>query len=145
VIDVRFNTGGNLRLAEALMSELQRRTADVPRFVITGRATFSGGITQAALWKSAGNVTIVGEPVGDDLDFWAEGGNIILPNSGFAAHLANAFHSYSERPCPADVPCQLDISSPDLRPDVPASSTWHEYLAGTDVALDAVREILLRD
>lgn len=104
-LDLRFNTGGNLDLASELMSELEERTRDIPRFVITGRATFSAGIAHAATWRSAGEVTLVGEPVGDDLDYWSEGGNITLPNSGFDAHFANAFHSYSEEPCLEDVPC----------------------------------------
>jgi hypothetical protein len=142
VLDLRFNTGGNLGLAQGLMAEIERRTRSVPRFVITGRATFSAGITHAAAWKEAPNVTFVGEEVGDDLDFWAEGGNIVLPNSGLTAHFANAFHSYSERPCPADVPCYLDLNARSLRPDVPVSSKWADYAAGIDVALDAVHAAL---
>jgi len=144
VLDLRFNTGGNLDFAKDLMAKLEERTRGIPRFVITGRATFSAGITAAAAWRAAGDVTIVGEPVGDELDFWSEGGNIILPNSGFAAHFANAFHSYSELPCPDDVPCFLDLSAPDLRPDFPASSRWSDYAAGIDVALETIREELAR-
>lgn len=142
VLDLRFNTGGNLDLAKDFMAKLEERTCGIPRFVITGRATFSAGITAVAAWRAAGDVTIVGEPVGDELDFWSEGGNIILPNSGLAAHFANAFHSYSRSPCPDDVPCFLDLSSPDLGPDLPASSRWADYAAGIDVALEAIRKRL---
>lgn len=139
VLDLRFNTGGNLGLAEGLMAELEERTRGTPRFVITGRATFSAGIAHAARWKEAGQVVQVGEQVGDALDYWSEGGNIVLPGSGLTAHFANAFHSYSEAPCPEGVPCFLDLSSPDLTPDVPVSSTWTEYLAGVDAAFEAIR------
>ena len=145
VLDLRFNTGGNLGLARELMAQLEERTRDIPRFAITGRATFSAGITAIAEWKATGELTIVGEPVGDQLDYWSEGGNIILPNSGFAAHFANAFHSYSEAPCPADVPCFLDLSAADLRPDIPVTLTWAEYAGGMDVALEAIRERLRRN
>lgn len=138
VVDLRFNTGGNLSLASDLMADLERETRGLRRYVITGRATFSAGISHAASWAEAGDVVIVGEPVGDELDTWSEGGNIILPNSGLAAHFANAFHSYSRAPCPPDVPCFLDLSAPELRPDLPASPTWDEYRAGVDVALEAV-------
>lgn len=86
-----------------------------------------------------GNVKLVGEPVGDKLDYWSEGGNINLPNSGLAAHFANAFHSYSREPCSDDVPSFLDLSSPELRPHIPTNATWTAYTAGMDVALDAVR------
>lgn len=139
VLDLRFNTGGSLGLAQDLMAKLERRTSGMPRFVITGRATFSAGITHVATWKEAGDVRLVGEPVGDALDYWSEGGNILLPNSGLTAHFANAFHGYSEAPCPEDVPCFLDLSAPPLRPDLPASASWDDYAAGVDVAMDAVR------
>jgi hypothetical protein len=51
-MDVRFNTGGNLLLASDLMRTLQERTRGIERFVITGRAAFSAGITAAAAWSS---------------------------------------------------------------------------------------------
>jgi hypothetical protein len=138
VLDLRFNTGGNLNVARELMAALQERTKSIPRFVITGRATFSAGITHAASWRMARNVTFVGEEAGDVLDFWSEGGNIVLPNSGLYAHFANAFHSYSTAPCPKDVPCFLDLSASTLEPDVPVSSSWAEYAARRDVALEAI-------
>src|SRR5262249_25139092 len=54
VLDLRFTTGGNLQLADTLF----RRIAALPLaqepsrlFVITGRATFSAGITPVALLR----------------------------------------------------------------------------------------------
>lgn len=143
VIDVRFNTGGNMTLAADLMKKLEERTRAIPRFIITGRATFSAGITPVAAWRQAGDVTIVGEPVGDELEWWSEGGNIRLPNSGFKAHFANGAHSYSTAPCPANTYC-YDLSSPPLGPDIPAAPRWADYLAGRDVAMEAILAILRR-
>ena len=137
VMDVRFNTGGNLTLASALMKKLQDETRGIPRFIITGRTTFSAGISQVASWREAGDVTIVGEPVGDELETWAEGGNVRLPNSGFKAHFANGAHSYSPAPCPPNTPCH-DLSSPPLTPDLPAVASWADYRAGRDPAMDAI-------
>ncbi|HEX8695925.1 MAG TPA: hypothetical protein VF746_26145 [Longimicrobium sp.] len=137
VMDVRFNTGGNLTLAAELMKQLQERTRGIPRFVITGRATFSAGITQVASWREAGDVTIVGEPVGDVLETWAEGGNVRLPNSGFKAHFANGAHSYSPAPCPPETYC-YDLSVPSVDPDVPVAASWADYLGLRDPALEAV-------
>lgn len=142
VFDLRFNTGGNLSLAEPFVKALEERTRTLQRWVITGRATFSAGITHAAQWREAGNVTFVGEPVGDVLDFWSEGGNIILPNSKLAAHFANGAHSYSPAPCPEGTPC-LDRSSPPLGPDVPATASWSEYLRGVDPAMAFIESQLL--
>lgn len=141
VLDLRFNTGGDLGIARDLMRQLQERTRGVPRYVITGRATFSAGITHAASWREAGETTFVGEPVGDELDFWSEGGNIVLPNSGLYAHFANGAHSYSQAPCPQGVKC-LDMNSPGLGPDVPALLSWQDYKAGRDPAVDAIARTL---
>ena len=126
VVDLRFNTGGDSGLARDLMKRLEKRTRAIPRFVITGRATFSAGMDNAAEWRSAPDVTFVGEPVGDELEYMSEGGNIILPSSKLYAHFANGTHKYPK----------------SFGPDVPVGSTWAEYLAGTDVALDAVRRLM---
>jgi hypothetical protein len=143
VMDVRFNTGGNLTLAAELMKKLQERTRGIPRFVITGRATFSAGLTQVASWRQAGDVTLVGEPVGDEMEFWSEGGNVRLPHSGFKAHFANGAHSYSATPCSVDAYC-LDLSSPSITPDVPVTASWADYVARRDPAMDAILARLKR-
>lgn len=135
VVDVRYNTGGNLGLARELMKQLDERTKGIPRFVVTGRATFSAGMSQVALWKSFGSVTLVGEPIGEELDYWSEGGNIILPNSGLYAHFANGAHSYSEAGCPEGNYCH-DLSVPTIAPDVPLTATWEEYRAGRDGVME---------
>lgn len=137
VLDVRFNTGGNLTLSEDLMKRLIERTADIPRYVITSRVTFSAGISAIARWAESGNVTIVGEPVGDELDTWSEGGNVRLPNSGFKAHFANGMHNYSMATCPPDVPC-TERSVRTLKPQIPVNLSWDEYLAGRDPSMGAV-------
>ena len=137
VLDVRFNTGGNLFLGSDLMETLEERTRGIPRFVIVARSTFSAGITAVAQWRQAGGVTLVGEPVGDELETWGEGGNILLPNSGLNAHFANGLHSYSPAPCPADTPC-YDLSVATLAPDVPVATRWADYVAGRDPSLEAV-------
>jgi hypothetical protein len=137
VLDLRFNTGGDLGVAADLMRRLQEATRGMPRYVVTGRATFSAGISQVASWRQAGDVTVVGEPVGDSMDLWAEGGNIRLPYSGLDAHFANGFHSYSTAPCPVGIPC-LDMSSPSLAPDLPVTARWEDYVAGRDPVMTAI-------
>lgn len=137
VLDLRFNTGGDLGIGRDLMTTLQEKTKGMPRYVVTGRNTFSAGISHVAMWKAQPGVTLVGEPVGDELDFWAEGGNIILPNSRLYAHFANGAHSYSPAPCPTSDYC-YDLSVATLRPDVAASVTWRDYLRGVDTILNAI-------
>lgn len=141
VIDLRFNTGGNLRLADPLF----RRIAALPLaqergrlFVITGRATFSAGITPVALLRQSSRAVIVGEPVGDALDFWAEGGNILLPNTKLTLHYADGFHSYSTREYPQFLPYNYDLSVKSAGPDVPVELTIDQYLNGRDAAMEAI-------
>lgn len=83
--------------------------------------------------------TVIAEPVGDHLDYWSEGGNITLPNSGLDAHFANGFHSYSPAPCPADVPCVLDLSVASLAPAIHVQTTWADYATGIDPVMSAIR------
>ena len=122
VVDLRFNTGGDNSVLADFMRQLQEKSAKVPRWVITGRATFSAGIAHLAAWKIP-NVTFVGEPAGDGTAFWSEGGNIILPNSHLYAHFANGEQRY-------DVPT--------IAPDIPVAQTSEEYVKGKDAAMEAI-------
>jgi hypothetical protein len=118
------------------MEHLQLATGDRPVYVIIGRATFSAGLYHAAQWKQWGKATFIGEPVGDRLDFWSEGGNVILPNSGLAVHFADAFHSYSRKDYPERKPYFEDLSIDSLAPDYPVNPTFADYMAGRDPAMD---------
>lgn len=137
VLDVRFNTGGNLTLSREVFQKLNERTANIPRYVITGRTTFSAGISAMGQFLSGGPATIVGEHPGDDLDHWSEGGYVRLPNSGLEIDFQTVLHSYSRPPCPRDISC-VDMSIDSIQPQVPASPTWQDYMARRDPAMDAV-------
>ena len=142
IIDLRFNTGGDLGLGRAAMEALRTlahaKGADV--VVISGRATFSAGLFHLLEWKTWG-ARIVGEPPGDELDFWSEGGNIILPNSGLYVHYANGFHAYSTHDYPDLKPYFGDLNVDSAAPDVVAPMTWEAYRRGEDPALSvALRE-----
>jgi hypothetical protein len=138
IFDLRFNTGGNLEVATPLMRMVAEKLGGVPIFVITGRTTFSAGITHVVQLKQWARATIVGEPVGDELDMWAEGGNLTLPNSKLTAHYANAFHSYSKREYPDRQPYLLDLDVDSIMPDVVVEPSWDDYIRGKDPVLDIV-------
>ncbi|HSS01177.1 MAG TPA: hypothetical protein VLM79_29165 [Kofleriaceae bacterium] len=131
VVDVRFNTGGDLTVTSALADKLAAFRGRIPLFVLTGRATFSAGITLAAQCKQLADAVILGEPVGDELDSWSEGGNLVLPHSGLTVHYANAFHAYSKRPYPDREPV-LDLDVDSLAPARAIEPTWDDYIAGED-------------
>ena len=141
VVDLRFNTGGNLNLATPLMQGLQEKMKGKPVFVVTGRATFSAGISHVAQWKQWG-AKIVGEEVGDELDMWAEGGNVELPNSKLTVHYSNGFHGYSRREYPERQPFFLDLGVETLKPDFPVETTWAEYADGRDPAMELIAKVL---
>jgi hypothetical protein len=143
VVDLRFNTGGNGSLTPALVKAVDRALATTPLYVIVSRSTFSAGIVAAAQLREARKVKIVGEPVGDGLDFWAEGGNIILPYSGLYVHFANGAHSLSPKPCPTRDYCD-DLSVASLAPDIAAPLDWASYRAGRDPAMEAIARDLRR-
>lgn len=136
-VDLRFNTGGDSNITKTLVDAVVEASRQRPLYLIVGRSTFSAGIVAAAQFRQATAVKIVGEPVGDGLEFWAEGGNIILPYSGLAAHFANGAHSLSPAGCPTRAFCN-DLSVRSLAPDIPAVTSWTDYISGVDASLRAV-------
>lgn len=144
IFDLRFNTGGNLEVGTPLMKALAEKLHNVPVFVLTGRATFSAGITHVVQLKQWTRATIAGEPVGDELDMWAEGGNLLLPNSKLTAHYSNGFHSYSRREYPDRRPYLLDLDVDSVSPDIAVEPTWADYVQGKDPVFEAVTKSLRR-
>ena len=147
VIDLRFNTGGNLQLADSMMRAIAALPMSAERgrlFVITGRATFSAGVTHVAMLRQLTKATLIGEPPGEGLDFWAEGGNYVLPNSRLSMHYADGFHSYSTLDHPEYRPYAFDLSvsaGDRLTMDVVVEPTWAQYFARRDPAMEAVERL----
>jgi hypothetical protein len=141
VVDLRFNSGGNLVVARGFFERLAREEwANLPGrlFVIVGRCTFSAGLYHAAQLKELTQAVFVGEPVGDRLDFWAEGGQIVLPNSGVAIWYSNGFHRYSQADYPEYRPYFEQLSVPALALGITAALSSEDYFAGRDPALEAI-------
>lgn len=142
VVDERFDTGGNLEIAQPLM----RRLADAARergiqlYVITGRATFSAGLSAVAQLREWGRAEIVGETAGEGLDdFWAEGGNLRMPNSKLTLHFADRVHSYALRKTHPRSPfTALELHADRVTPTVRVGMTSRDYFAGRDPALEAI-------
>ena len=139
IVDLRFNTGGNLGTAEGFF----RRLAEHPDLagggrlmVLTGQATFSAGLFHAAQLRAAG-ATLVGREPGDRPDYWAEGGNVVLPHSRYTLHFSNGYHSYSGNPDPRIEKVFRSLTVPDLVPDVQVHTTSAQYFGGEDPLLDA--------
>ena len=145
ILDMRFNGGGNLQLTRQFMSSLPSRVAPGGRvFVLTSPWTFSAAISSTGYVKQAGGarVVLVGEPVGDRLQFWAEGQPIELPHSGALILPATQRHDYLTG-CKPFTDChnymvRFPIEVRSLAPDIPAPWTAEAYAAGRDPAMEAV-------
>jgi hypothetical protein len=92
--------------------------------------------------KDAGGarVTIVGEPVGDRLSFWSEGGHGCLPHAALCFNYATGHHRY-DGPCNDWRTCYwlnwiYPVRVKTLAPDVTAPMSFADYLAGRDLAFD---------
>ena len=136
IVDVRFNTGGDAGVGTPLVETLAPRLKNIPVVVLTSRATFSAGITHTVQWKQFAKASIVGEPAGDGLDSWSEGGNLLLPNSGLTVHYANGFHGYSQKDYPANKPYFADLNVASIAPVKILEPTWADYSAGRDPVLE---------
>jgi hypothetical protein len=143
VIDLRVNGGGNLNTARDFMKSVPGL---VPGriFVLTSPWTFSAAISSLGyLEQTAPNrVTIVGEEVGDRLEFWAEGRPVTLPSSGHIFSIATERHDYKNG-CRAFTDCHRPvvmnpIAVPTLAPDVAAPWTIEAYRSGRDPGIEAV-------
>jgi hypothetical protein len=149
VLDMRFNGGGDLNLTRRFMQELPGL---VPGriFVLTGPMTFSAGISSVGyLTQTApGRVTIVGEPAGDRLVFFAESRMRELPGTGTGIWVSRERHDY-EGGCTTFTDCHGPVVRNPIRvrslvPQVPAPWTMAAYQAGRDPAMEAVHALLER-
>jgi hypothetical protein len=147
VLDMRMNGGGDLNNTRAWVRRLPRA---VPGrvFVLTSPWTFSAAISTVGYLKQSApdRVTIVGEHVGDRLDFYAEGSVITLPNAGGAILYATERHDYRTgcrniENCHGSV-VRHPIEVESLAPDIAAPWTIEAYIAGRDPAMEAVAAAL---
>jgi hypothetical protein len=144
VFDVRFNTGGDLSIGRPFINQLGAFAKEhkIKVYVITGRATFSAGIYHAMQLRQFADAILVGEPIGDILEIWSEGGNLLTPNSKLSLHFADRLHSYSALVRPEFdqyLVRDTDLSITDPGPDILVKMTARDYFAGRDPALAWVK------
>jgi len=145
ILDLRFDTGGNIDLTSALMHEIANTTRGRV-YLLIGRYTFSAGIAAAAIVKHDGghHVTVIGEETADPLRWWSEIDVTCLPNSDLCLHgthgLWDLVHGCSGEPgCYSD---RFHAVVGNLQPDVLAPLTAATWLAGRDPAMEAIAQDL---
>jgi hypothetical protein len=143
VLDMRMNGGGNLQLTRDFARKLPTLVSG-RIFALTSPWTFSAAISTVGYLEQAApeRVTIVGEMVGDRLEFWAEGGPVTLRQTGVLIGRSLERHDYATgcRPysdCHRAV-VEHPISVRTLAPDIAAPWTIETYRAGRDPAMEAV-------
>jgi len=143
VVDLRFNLGGDLNLTRDFMQALPGLAHGGRVYAITSGRTFSAAIASLGYLRQAGGerVVIVGEPIGDRLEFWAEGEFLPLPDLGALMLYADQRHNYMTG-CP-EADCHGSIRSHPIRvaslqPDLPAPLRFADFAAGRDPAMDAI-------
>lgn len=145
IIDMRMNNGGDYTRTYGFARALPEAARGARIYVLTSPWTFSAAITTIAALKDQGGnqIIIVGEDVGDRLDFWSEVGMYTLPNTRVAVLYARARHVYNG-PCRNLDTCYwLNYLYPvrvrTLHPDIVVPWTFAAYREGRDPALEAVR------
>lgn len=147
ILDLRFDQGGNFRTTAGFMSHVTTLAPSIRRiYVVTSGWTFSAGITSVAFLKDHGGdkVMIVGEPIGDRLRFWSEGGTMTLPNSQIHVNYATGMHDYMH-PCWGQSGCFwptffFPTHVKSLAPDVMIPYTFADYRALRDPVMDYLLE-----
>ena len=147
VLDLRFNGSGDLNKTRDFVQRLPK-IASGRIFVLTSPHTFSAAISTVGYLKQAApdRVSIVGEMVGDRLEFFAEGRGVDLPNSGIGIGVSTQRHDYKTgcKPfsdCHGNV-VRFPISVPTFAPDIPAPWTILALREGKDPAMEAVAKAL---
>jgi hypothetical protein len=146
IVDLRFSSGGNYELASDFSRRLpELLPADGRIFVLSSGDTFSAAIVTAARLKYFGGArtAIVGEPMGDREEFWAEGTRKQLPNSKMTATYATGYHDW-ERGCRDVLKCYwvnlfMDVPAGELSPTMAAPLRFSDYVAGKDSAFEALQ------
>ena len=143
ILDLRFDDGGNYMNTYGFANRLPDLVAPGGHiYLLTGPSTFSAGITTTAFVKQAGGerVTILGEPVGDRMQFFSEGGRGCLPNYALCVAYETGKHDY-QNPC-----TKLDICFwpnywyavrvKSLDPDETIAQSFEDWRAGRDPVFD---------
>jgi hypothetical protein len=147
ILDMRLNGGGDLNNTRDFAKALPTLTSG-RIFVLTSPWTFSAAISTVGYLKQAGGnrVTIVGEMVGDRLEFWAEGRLTRLPYTFAAMSWSSQRHDYKTGCRPYNDCHGVVVRNPifvqSLAPDIEAPLTIEAFIAGRDPGMDAIARSL---
>ncbi len=147
VIDLRYYTGGNFLIPTELATEPPKIIDDDKKiYLITSNMTFSAGLVTAARIKyfAEDKIVIVGEKVGDNLKFWAEGVYYTLPYSGVEIQDSKYEHDWENDTFTLGktfwVNAFYGVPAKNLKLDKEIQLSFQDYLNNRDPILDWVFE-----
>ncbi len=131
IIDLRNNGGGDffvgLTLAWGLILCDRLNWGD-GIYVLTGRKTFSAGMSNAAQFRQLLNAKLVGEPTGSNPVGYQDADTFVLPNSNWKIMHSKRFYRFQ------------DVATQGVQPDVFLPLNWEEFKQGKDNQLEWVLE-----
>lgn len=148
VLDLRTNVGRNYLESVDVMTEITDLIVPDGRiYVLTDNATFSAGVVTAALALHGGGeqAVMVGAEMGDDGQFWAEGGGpMVLPNSDMWIFVATGYHDWGNG-CTSLTRCfwpnvRYGVAAGPLTVDLPAAMRFADYSQGIDTGIKTILE-----
>ncbi len=129
IVDMRWNEGGNFTHGREFLIEKLIFMPTVNRaghlFVITGRRTFSAGMTNVTDFRRETEATVVGEPTGARPNGYQENHSFTLPLSKLRASCSKLRYRFQPE-------SEMDAVFPDQRID----PDWQLFSAGKDAALE---------
>ncbi len=149
IIDLRHNPGGSfaktLRFTRSIKQAIDPSTKI---YMLTSAGTFSAGIITAALFKDqlGEQVIIAGEPVGDNLRFWGDGGGkFTLPNSKISLRIWRTFHDWKEGTKSKEknfwTTYLFGVGVSSLEPDMFMPLSFEDYSQGKDSVIKAIKKL----
>jgi len=151
ILDLRYDGGGDFVNTYRFARELPKLIASTGQIImLTGPGTFSAGISTAAFVKHAGQerVLILGQPVGDRLQFYSEGGRACLPNHPLCVAYETGKHDYQHACTDWDVCFWLNyffkFRVKSLDPDDLIPLSFKDWRAGVDPVLDRAKTLASR-
>lgn len=144
IVDLRFNGGGDYTKVHGFARDLPSHIADDGKLVVlVNNETFSAALVATAWLKyyGGGRALVIGERLGDEPAFWAEGGSLILPNSKLPISYASGYHDWRDgcrdlRRC-FGLNLWFGVAAGELDPVSETAWRFDDYLRGHDSVLDA--------
>ena len=128
VIDLRQNGGGDFTEGrDHLVAPIKKRPALNQKgrlFVVVGRQTFSAAMVNAIDFRKETNAILVGEPIGERPNSYAENDQMTLPNSRLVVSYSTRYYQF------------VDEDVPAVKPDVMIEPSWSDFRAGRDAVMD---------